>query len=259
MRMAMILLGTLFTASAASAGDGKPPPYPDLSSPNAAAFSLGVALAQADVKTARTIYIGDDKEFSVLLAALVKFKGSADKLRRAVETRFGKNPATFGLRNVDADFKVGRSSLPALMATAEVKQTGDTAVGACGLILGLVLKKQGQDWKVTDMEWPTLPLKAVVDVMDVMAAATDEIVREVEQGKYRHVYQVYAAYHRVAVTQIERAKGQLDLKQAYLQRFSRRGCARSRAHLPRAAGAGRNVESLFGVVHRRSPFLRLSL
>jgi hypothetical protein len=54
--------------------------YPDLSSPAAAAFSLGVALSQGDEAAARNIYVGQDKEFSTLLDGFVKFKLSSDKL-----------------------------------------------------------------------------------------------------------------------------------------------------------------------------------
>src|SRR5216110_1052759 len=106
-----------------------PTAYPDLSEPKAAAFSLGIALAKGDAKTARSIYIGKQKEFFSLLDALAKAAGSAKKFSRAATAKYGENAATLTVPTAALEPKLGKSKAPltSLIAAADVKERGEEA------------------------------------------------------------------------------------------------------------------------------------
>src|SRR5438045_516351 len=90
---------------AARAADQKPTPWPDLSEPKAAAFSLGVALVTGDEKAIQEIYVGKSKDFFELRDAFVAARKSMARLQKAATARFGRNAAMFGSNEVEV--KIG--------------------------------------------------------------------------------------------------------------------------------------------------------
>ena len=98
------LFGCLLIVMAASnsLAQPQPTPYPDLSEPKAAAFSLGVALVTGDAHTVDSIYIGQDKDFLALRDAIVSGRKGAAKFAKAAKARFGRNAETFILESQEA-------------------------------------------------------------------------------------------------------------------------------------------------------------
>ena len=77
----------------ARAADQKAEPWPDLSEPKAAKFSLGVALVTGDEKAIQESYVGKSKDFFELRGAFVAARKSMARLQKAATARFGRNAA----------------------------------------------------------------------------------------------------------------------------------------------------------------------
>jgi len=193
------------TLSGVLAPPGAPPPYPDLSDPKAAAFSLVTALEEGDTKTVRAIYAGDDKSFLEFLDAFDKANESANRVQKAITSRFGERWA----KTVDPGLKSGwqvqvgdkpDSKLPLTIAvaSAEVKQQGDTATLKPGKDVEVRLKKTDAGWKVT--AWPGVHPLAQLN-LSMSENFCNQLAAEVEQGKYKKMYEVVAAAARIQAEQ----------------------------------------------------------
>lgn len=213
MRSLFLFLVVVTDPALLLAEEPKAQTYPDLSSPVAAAFSLGVALAQGDEATARSIYVGQDKEFSTLLDGFVKSKRSSDKLMNAVYARFGKGPATELFRDDGRPTLGGKMSAPTFLASGKAEEKGNTAEVDCWLALTLQLEKSDGKWKIHKLTWSELvPAynKMVTATMEATVRVNEQVLREVEEGKYRHLFEVYAARQRVALAEVERLQRRLQ-------------------------------------------------
>lgn len=192
-----------------------PPPYPDLSDPKAAAFSLAAALANGDVKVAREIYVGKEKPFLEYLDALAKMKAKFDRLQRAIITRFGESGwKAYGGRpfGADLEMRVGekgdtKASMGVVIAVAEVKQQGNEATLKLSQDLAIRLQKTDAGWKVTN--WPGIsPLGSLN--LELTERFLDELTGEIEKGKYQKVYEVAAAAQRIREKQTAELFKELD-------------------------------------------------
>jgi hypothetical protein len=174
------------TAAACAGAPEAPTPYPDLSDPKAAAFSLGVALVKGDTKTAGAIYAGDEKHFAVCRDALAKVAAGASKLSRAVTGKYGENAATLVVGPAQIEpkfaFKAGGPQYPltSLIAAAESKVSGDEATLDLGGGTEIRLKKDGNVWKV--VAWPPLPRDLLL-FADVVGEGYEEVAGDIERGK----------------------------------------------------------------------------
>jgi hypothetical protein len=183
----------------------EPPPFPDLSDPKAAAFSLVVALAQGDVTAARAAYVGNEELFLKYLDALGKTKGKADRVERAITGRFGKTAWTAFGRPFDAELQVrgekdAKVPMSVAIAVAEVKQQGDEATLALAEGVELRLRKTKKGWRVTQFPGPS-PFGFLT--LEMADRFLDELATEVEQGKHRKVHEVVAAAQRIRARQAE--------------------------------------------------------
>jgi hypothetical protein len=198
-RFALSLALVASTSGAFAGETPAPAAYPDLSEPKAAAFSLGVALATGDAKTAHSIYIGDQKEFSRIVDAFAKAAASAEKFSRIVTAKYGKNAATLVVASAGLEPKLqiaaSDSNVPltALISAAEVKLRGEEATLVLGPSFEMRLKKENQEWKV--VTWPPLPPLLVV-FADAAGSAYEELAGEIERGKYQKAHEVSQALGR---------------------------------------------------------------
>jgi hypothetical protein len=196
--MAIKILVFLAVLAAVPAGSGlraaeqRPAPWPDLSEPRAAAFSLGVAVARGDEKAAREIYAGKDKKFFALLDALAALRKSSERFNRVATARFGTNAAT--LTGGGFEPKLGGVGLTTIVAVTRAERHGRRATVTPKLdafkTVKIKLKKVGGKWKVTD--FPLVhPLLA--PLAEKAAAVYKEVADEIERGKYAKAYEVCEA------------------------------------------------------------------
>jgi len=172
------------------------PPYPDTSDPRAAAFSLAVALAKGDAKTAKAVYDGSDKGFLDLIDASAKAKAAADRYNRAVADRYGPDYADmFAIRPGNLDLKVNRQSLAVLLADGEVVQKGNEAAITVAGRFSVELRRDDGGWRVT--EWPETLSPAFFAAYDRrVAAVVAAQAEEVERGKHPKPWDAARAFRR---------------------------------------------------------------
>jgi hypothetical protein len=199
-RLIVSLVFVGLTAGACDGGPDKPIPYPDLSEPKAAAFSLGIALAEGDAKTVRFIYVGDQQEFSELVDAVAKTIISAKKFSKAADTTFGKNAATLVAMVSSSEIKIGNSPITALIAAAKVKQNGDeaTLTLADSIEIRLTRKKNGE-WKV--IEWPALPPEIII-FANVHGSVCEKLAGDIDRGVFKKAHEVFPAFGLALKTQL---------------------------------------------------------
>jgi len=197
--LATLLMAGIMTGGQLVDPKPEPEPFPDLSDPKAAAFSLAVALAQADVTAARAVYAGDQELFLKYLEALSKTKANADRLQRVITDRFGKTAWTAIGSPMDAEMQVqgennSKVAMSAAIAVAEVKQQGDEATILLSKGLELRLKKTKDGWRVTQFPGPSPWGFVTIAMTDKFL---DELTKEIEQVKPKKMYELVALAQRV--------------------------------------------------------------
>ena len=177
-----ILLSCLLIAAAAgkTIAEEPPTPYPDLSEPKAAAFSLAVGLVTGDVDTVNSIYIGKDKDFFVLRDAIVSGKKGATRLAKAAKARFGRNAEVFILEGHGVITINVPKSLTLMIANGKVQEMGERAVLNNGTFV-IELRKVDGKWRV--IKFPSMPQMAVA--IKTAGTVYQRVTEDIESGKCR--------------------------------------------------------------------------
>jgi hypothetical protein len=183
------------------------PPYPDLSDPRSAAYSLAVALSKGDAKTARLVYTGTNKAFLDFIDATATLAAAADRYNRAVTARYGPEYASSLVYPAgDLELKVNKERLTTLVAVGEVEQKGDDATLTFALLCVVRLKKGEAGWKV--IGWPAdLSPAEFSPFFRKLAALTIRQAEDVEKGKHPKPHDALRAF-RIAVAVTEAAEKQ---------------------------------------------------
>jgi hypothetical protein len=154
-------------------------PYPDLSEPHMAAYSLAVALEQGNISAARGMIADDDGQLERFLDAAERCVQASGRVQALMERSFGRS---FVPHFQGVELRIDRTRLVLAVSAATTRIDGQVAELISGLDVTLMqLRKIDGIWRITGI-WAT---DRMTPIMDAVARTLNQFADDFQQSQFR--------------------------------------------------------------------------